>query len=335
MESQFPLVTIITPAYNRASFLDETIQSILSQNYPNIEYIVLDDGSKDNTKEVVEKYQSQIVFELHTNMGETRTVNKGFEMARGDIIGVINSDDPLLPDAIRSIVEFMQSHPNIGIVYPDWDYIDADGKKFDHIQTFEYSYINMLRWHHCMPGPGTFFRREICEKLDGRDSQFRYVGDFDFWLRAGLITEFARLPKTLATFRMHPNSASASQTNERMAEEHITLINKIFALPGLTADALKYKREAYSSAYYIAGCVCQFCDTKVRRNYFMRAIRYAPLKYLGEYRSKRLMEVIIPISFPWIRRIYPLLQSPLNLLGFMKAKIKTALKAIKTRFFHA
>lgn len=326
MTNSSPLVTVITPTYNRADYLPETVESILSQDYPNLEYIVLDDGSKDNTKAIMENYRKRVVFVSHANMGETRTVNKGFEMAHGELVGVVNSDDPLLTTAIQTIVEFMADHPNIGIVYPDWDYIDASGQKIDHIQTFEYNYINMLRWHHCMPGPGTFFRREILERLGGRDPQFRYVGDFDFWLRAGLITEFARLPKTLATFRVHPNSASASQTSEIMSQEHITLINKIYSLPNLTQDAKRYKKEAYSSAYYIAGCVCQSCAFPVRRSYFLRAIRYAPLKYLGEYRKTRLREVILPISFPWLRQIYASVRNPLHLLKTIKARLMSSLK---------
>jgi glycosyltransferase involved in cell wall biosynthesis len=96
------LVTIITPAYNRANYLDETIQSILNQDYPNLEYIVLDDGSKDNTVEVLKKYRGRIIWETHPNIGETRTVNKGLSMAHGDIIGIVNSDDPLLPGAVAS-----------------------------------------------------------------------------------------------------------------------------------------------------------------------------------------------------------------------------------------
>lgn len=308
MDSYQPLVTIITPTYNRADYLPETIESVLTQNYINLEYIVLDDGSKDETKLVFEKYAGKIICDSHPNMGEVATVNKGFKLAHGDIIGVVNSDDPLLPNAVQSMVEFMQSHPTVGVVYPDWDYIDAAGKKIDHIQTYEYSYINMLRWHHCMPGPGTFFRKEIVEKLEGRDPQFRYVSDFDFWLRAGLITDFSRLPRTLATFRMHSNSASSSQTNERMAQEHITLVNKIYGLSNLTHDALKFKSEAYSSAYYVAGCVCQSCNFLVRRRYYFQAIRFAPLKYLGEYFAKRLVDVIIPISFPWTRIIYEIIK---------------------------
>lgn len=324
-----PLVTIITPTYNRADYLAETIESVLSQGYPNLEYIVLDDGSKDDTLSVLKQYEERIIWDRHPNMGEVRTVNKGFNMAQGEIIGVVNSDDPLLPDAIREMVEFMQDHPQVGVVYPDWDYVDANGKKFDHIHTFEYSYFNMLRWHHCMPGPGTFFRKEVVQALNGRDPQFRYVSDFDFWLRAGLITEFARIPKTLATFRMHPGSASSSQTNEHMAQEHVALVEKFFALPNLTDAIRKYRRESYSSAYYIAGCVCQSGDEQVRRDYFIKALSYAPLKYLGEYFPERILRVILPIFFPDVRRIYYIIKHPSE-IGAMGLNF---LRSLKRRLF--
>ncbi len=292
----FPLLTVITPTYNRADYLVEVIESVLSQNYPNLEYIVLDDGSKDNTKEILEKYTGRLIWDSHPNMGETLTVNKGFTMARGEIVGVVNSDDPLLPGALENIARFMVEHPEIGVVYPDWNMIDARGNLIEHMTTFEYRYVDMLRWHHCMPGPGTFFRKEVVQTLGGRDPQFRYVGDFDFWLRAGLITDFARLPQTLATFRVHPGSASSSQTNERMAEEHIRLVNKIYTLPNLSPEALTVKQEAYSSAYYIAGCVCQSGNPSVRKAYLWKAFTLYPSKYFSEYRD-RFLDVIIPIQF--------------------------------------
>jgi glycosyltransferase involved in cell wall biosynthesis len=315
-----PLVTVITPTYNRADYIVETIESVLSQSYPNLEYIVLDDGSKDNSKEILAKYNSRIIWESHLNMGEVRTVNKGFEMAHGEIIGVVNSDDPLLSGAIASIVSFMVENPQVGVIYSDWNMIDADGKVIDHITTFDYSYINMLRWHHCMPGPGTFFRKKIVEGLQGRDPQFRYVSDFDFWLRAGLITEFARLPQTLAAFRVHPSSASVGETNQNMAEEHVALINKIFSLPNLPPNVLKIKNEAYSSAYYIAGFVSQSCSYEIRSQYFWTAIRYAPLKYLGEYRTGRLMGVMLRFLFPSLYQIWLAIKEPARVIKFIKAK---------------
>lgn len=294
--SDIRVVTVITPTYNRGDYLVETIESVLSQDIAEVapltlEYIVLDDGSTDDSREILERYAGRIRSESHPNMGEVRTVNRGFEMAHGDIIGVVNSDDPLLPGAIAAIVQFMRDNPEKGVVYPDWNMIDAEGKLVQHVRTFDYSYVDMLRWHHCVPGPGTFFRRDVVTRLNGRDPRFRYVSDFDFWLRAGLITDFARVPSTLATFRMHPGSASSSQTNEDMADEHIVLVNKIFALPGLTEEALRVKRESYSSAHYIAGCVCQSSTLSRRARYFGKAVALSPGKYLLEYR-KRTIEVI-------------------------------------------
>ena len=291
-ESQLPLVTIITPAYNRASFLEETIVSVLDQNYPRLEYIVLDDGSTDDTLEVIRKYDGKLVWETHSNMGETRTVNKGFTMAHGEIIGVVNSDDPLLPDAVAKIINKFMEDRELLVVYPDWDMIDADGNLMQIITTCDYDYVNMLRWHHCVPGPGTFFRREVVEKTKGRDTEFRYVADFDFWLRAGLLGPFARIPERLATFRVHSDSASVSHQGTEMAEEHIHLVNKLFSQTGLPDTMLKIKRDAYSSAYYIAGCVCGDKLSNIKKKYFVLAICFAPLKYLTEYRER--LFVILP-----------------------------------------
>jgi glycosyltransferase involved in cell wall biosynthesis len=284
-----PLVSIITPAYNRASYLDETIQSVLRQDYPDIEYIVLDDGSTDNTREVLEKYTGRVIWETHTNMGEACTVNKGFYMAHGEIMAVVNSDDPLLPGAISAIVERMRADPELIVVYPDWNMIDESGKLIQHIATFNYSYRDMLRWHHCIPGPGTFFRCEVVYNLRGRDSQFRYVGDFDFWLRAGLIGPFARIPKTLACFRWHAGGESSSAQGIKMAEEHIRLVEKVYSIPNLPKDLLSIKREAYSSAYYIAGVVCGNKLTEMRKKYYVRAITRCPRKYPFEYRERSLV----------------------------------------------
>jgi len=298
-----PLVTIITPTYNRANYILETVASILEQGYPNLEYIVLDDGSTDDTLAVLQKYEGHIVLETHSNMGEAATVNKGFAMARGDIIAVVNSDDPLLPDAINTMVEFMIRHSQVGVAYPDWNMIDAQGEIISHVQTWEYDYLAMLRQHYCIPGPGVFFRRSILESLKGRDASFRYVSDFDFWLRAGLLTSFARVPKTLATFRTHPDSASTNQVGRRMAQEHIALIDKIYSLPNLPMEVMRAKTEAFGSAYYIAGYVCEPGDLPARNQYFRKAILFSPVKFLTEYRRDRLLNFMLPAFSPSLQKV--------------------------------
>lgn len=295
-----PLVTVITPAYNRADYLDEVIQSVLAQDYPNLEYIVLNDGSTDGTPEVMQRYADRIVAVSHPNMGETRTVNAGLTMAHGSIVGVVNSDDPLLPGAIRAAVEAMQADPNVTVVYPDWNMIDADGTFIKFVRTHQPSYVNMLRWHFCEPGPGAFFRKDVADRLEGRDPQFRYVADFDFWLRAGLMGPFKRIPQTLATFRSYPGGASSAERGHAMAEEHVRLIKKIYRLPGMPPEARKVRREAFSSAYFTAGQIDR--DRSSKRKYFLLALLYSPQKYRGEYR-RRLKVALPAVLGPFYRPV--------------------------------
>lgn len=296
--------------------MGEVIESVLEQDYPNVEYIVLDDGSSDGTVEVIKEYGGRIEWEAHANMGEARTVNKGFGMAKGEIIGVVNSDDPLLPGAISKIVARFLDDPDLLVAYPDWVWIDAEGETIEHIKTYDYNYLDMLRWHQCVPGPAAFFRRVLPEKLGGRDPSFRFVGDLDFWMRAGLLGPFARVPETLATFRFHPNSFTVSQLGQDMAEEHVRSTEKIFALPNLPEAVRQVEREAYSSTYYIAGIVCgENVPVSVKRRYFLLALWYAPLKYLSEYRLRRL--VMLPVIFG--RCYYPV-RHPLR---FIRGKLRS------------
>lgn len=304
-------VTIITPAYNRAGLIEETIKSVLSQNYSDIEYIVLDDGSTDETLRIIKKYRNKLIWESHPNMGETKTVNLGFKMSKGEIIGVVNSDDPLLPGAITEAVKMLTRNPRLTVVYPDWKKIDQNGVITGEVKVPDYNYLNMLRWHFCMPGPGVFFRRQVIEKIGGRDEQFRYVGDFDFWLRAGLMGPFARIPKFLATFRVHPGSASISKKGDLMAEEHIKLINKFYSLHGLSQDVLKLKNEAYSSAYYYAGTVCQENHWK-RKYYYFRSLIYNPIALFKEH--NRWASSIYYEFFGFIPNIKPITRKFINII---------------------
>lgn len=306
---KFPLVSIITPAYNRASLLDETIQSVLSQDYPKMEYIVLDDGSTDETVSVIKKYEGRLRWETHDNIGETRTVNKGFSLAQGEIMGVVNSDDPLLPGAISTMVAHMLAEPNLLVAYPDWEMIDAEGTTVRRVTAFDYSYVNMVRWFECMPGPGTLFRRSVVEQLGGRTPKYRYVADFEFWLRAALLGPFARVPQPSATFRVHADSATTSQKGVAMAREYVELVEDVFSLPNLPVAVRKIRREAYSSAYYYAGHMCgDNAPAALKRKYYFRALCYSPLKYLSEHRHRlsTLLPPLLGYLYAPLRTLYKL-----------------------------
>lgn len=248
-----PLVTIVTPAYNRAEFLRETIESVLSQRYPYIDYVVLDDGSTDGTREVLKTYGDRIIWETQANQGETRTVNHGLRMARGEILAVVNSDDPLLPGAVEEAVALLQGRPELLAVYPDWNCIDSSSQVLHHVQVSEYNYLRMVRRHDCIVGPGAFFRRTALDLVGYRDPAFTYVADFDYWLRLGMHGPFARIPKTLATFRVHPTSASAACRGAAMSNEHMRLAESFFARDDLPPEVRRVRREAFAWAHFVAG----------------------------------------------------------------------------------
>ncbi|MCL4418574.1 glycosyltransferase [Patescibacteria group bacterium] len=284
-----PLVTVITPTYNRASFLEETIKSVLNQNYPNLEYIVLDDGSADNTIKILKKFDKKIIWRTHKNIGEVKTVNKGFLMAKGEIISVVNSDDPLLPKAVSSMVDVFINNPKIVVAYPDWIKIDGKGKELGKIKTPEYSYEYMLKSHDNITGPGTFFRKKILDSLKGRDSKFKYVSDYDFWLRAGLLGPFMRVPKNLATSRVHSGQLTLKDKGYKMAMEHINVLNKYYSLKGLPENIIKVRAEAYTKACEAAR-ICRGNNPITKLVIFLVTLYYNPL-YLKEFINFRLNKI--------------------------------------------
>ena len=159
--------------------------------------------------------------------------------------------------------------------YPDWDYIDENSKFLGHIKVPAYNYQYMVGEHKCFVGPGTFFRHQALDLVEGRDPSFHYVGDFDFWLRLGLKVKFARIPKTLATFRVHKKSISISDQSGRMAAEDIRLIDKFYSLPNLPQKILTVKKQALSSAHFHAAQVSG-SNKKLALHHFVRSFLLHP-----------------------------------------------------------
>lgn len=298
--NNFPLVSLITPTYNREAYLEETIQSVLSQDYPNIEYIVLDDGSTDNTQDVLKKYDGRIIAETHANMGETRTVNRGLELATGELICVVNSDDPILPGAIRAGVENLLKHPDALAAYADWMYIDQHSRKIEEIIVPEYDYVHMIRRHHCFVQSAVVARKSALDRVGGRDEQFKYVGDFDLWMRMGLYGPFVRTPGVYGTFRVHPDSTSI-KLKKFMALEDIRLIKKYYSLPALPPEILAVQREAFSRAYHHAAQNCE-PDHWLAWKYYLLSFWYYPPTFTDKMVLRRLADIYIVPS--WINKAY-------------------------------
>lgn len=222
----FPLVTIVTPAYNQAEYLAATIESVLAQDYPHLEYIVLDDGSTDNTAEILKKYDDQILHERHENMGQANTLNRGWGMAGGSLIGYLSSDDLLEPNTITKLVEALLVQPDASVAYCDFTLIDARGRSFRTVYTEEFDEARLCEDLFCQPGPGALFRREVFDRTGGWAAHLHQIPDFEFWLRASKFGPFVRVPEVLAHYRIHEGSASFRPITAKRSMEIVEVVSE-------------------------------------------------------------------------------------------------------------
>lgn len=243
-----PLVTIVTPTYNNAEYLSETIESVLSQAYPNIEYIVINDGSTDNTKEVLAEYTEKCTVIHQDNVGQSATLNRGWAMAKGSILGYISSDDRLKPECIAEAVEALNQFDLIVATYCDFDLIDSNGRFIRSVLTEKFDAKRLTEDLVCQPGPGAFFRAESFKSVGGWDMNLRQTPDFEFWLRLQLEGEFYRISKNLADFRIHKNSTSSKVVSRENSNEMVEVVKAFVGRKDVLVDSNK----AVSNAHFIA-----------------------------------------------------------------------------------
>jgi glycosyltransferase involved in cell wall biosynthesis len=237
MSLDLPLISIITPSYNQGIFLEHTIRSVLEQDYPRIEHIVMDGGSTDDSLAVIQRYADRLAYwEAQPDRGQAHAINKGLLRARGEILGWLNSDDMLLKDAVSKVVEAFNRLPQVDVVYGHVERIDAAGR-FVPTPILPKDRIQFDKWHvvqECMVNqPGCFWRRRIMDRVGLLDERWTYALDPEYWNRMVLAgARFCRLPHTLALFRLHSGSKTVGQT-AALAREQLELLEEVLKIPDL------------------------------------------------------------------------------------------------------
>lgn len=253
MFSNCPLVSIVTPSYNQAQFLEETIVSVLNQDYPNIEYIIVDGGSTDGSVDIIRKYGSQLAYWVsEPDRGQAHAINKGWSRARGDIVAYLNSDDVYAPEAITKAVQALVSNPESGMVYSDAFVV---GEYDDALQRYRALPFDIKRtiitnegW---IPQPTAFIRRSALDAVGLLDERLHLVMDYDLFIRLGLAYPMKYLPDTyLAIVREHQN-AKSTQFVDRFPVERRRVLNKIFARLDLAPHVQEVRGEAYAYLAFI------------------------------------------------------------------------------------
>lgn len=230
---EYPLVTIVTPSFNQGHFIRDTIESVLSQDYPNLEYLVFDGGSTDETQEVLRSYGSRLHWISEKDQGQADAVNKGFQQAKGEIFGWLNSDDTYLPGAIQKAVEFFQANPAISMVYGEAYIADAQGKIIERFHTEAFDYQRLAETCFIVQ-PTVFIRRHVFEVVGPLDVSLHCALDYEYWMRVGKRFRVGCMPQLLATTRVHGAAKTVAKKQEAH-QEIVSIVQRHYSLVPLRA----------------------------------------------------------------------------------------------------
>jgi GT2 family glycosyltransferase len=211
-----PKISIVTPSFKQAGFIERTLKSVLDQSYPNLEFYVQDGGAEDGTTDVLERYGDRLAgWESCPDNGQSQAINVGFSKTSGEIMAWLNSDDILLPGALAYVAEYFSCHPEVDVVYGHRILINESDQQIGRWMMPVHD-DQILSWADFIPQETMFWRRRIWEKAGGQiDESFQFAMDWDLLVRfrdAG--ARFARLPRFLGGFRIHPHQKTSAAISE-------------------------------------------------------------------------------------------------------------------------
>ncbi len=244
------LVSIITPSYNQASYLEQTILSVLNQDYPRIEYIVVDGASTDGSVEIIRKYESRLAWWVsEKDRGQADAINKGFARATGDVIAWLNSDDYYLQGAVSAAVKVFEEHPDVVLVYGNMLAVDEDGRTFNTLN-YKQLTIEDLLCFQIIGQPAVFMRRFALQKTNGLDATFHFLLDHLLWIQIAQQGKILHADQTWSAARYHAEAKNRARAAEfgREAFRILETAARDFRLAPILA---RVTRRAHASAHRV------------------------------------------------------------------------------------
>ena len=271
-----PLVSIVTPSYNQAAYLEQTIRSVLAQDFCSLEYIIIDGASQDESVDIIRKYSDQITsWVSEPDSGQAEAINKGFAQARGEIVAWLNSDDLLLPGAVSQAVNILQKYPDMGMVYSNAITIDLDGKPLNKLVFGDWGLGELIRFR-IICQPAVFIRRAVLMEVGYLDPSFHFMLDHHLWLRIANRSPVKHIDGLWAAARHHPAAKNVAQP-KGFSQESLRMLEWLQSEPGLAEKFQKDSRHILGGAYrLIARYYLDGGMAGESLKYYLRALRFWP-----------------------------------------------------------
>lgn len=226
--TSYPRISIVTPSFNQARFLEVTILSVLNQKYPNLEYFVMDGGSTDGSVEIIQKYASQLTYwESKPDRGQSHAINKGWRMATGELIAWLNSDDAYTPGTLFEVAEVWQKDKSVGFINGISEFIDEFGEPTGKLFGAEFNVLNaLLSYHNKTAQQSTFISRSVIEKVGYLNENYQMAMDWDLWFRIGLEYRTIFVNKVWSKYRIWSDTKTEKLRLSSLPEER-QILNKL------------------------------------------------------------------------------------------------------------
>ncbi len=238
--------SVVTPSYRSGRYIEDTIKSLLGQNYPGLEYVIQDGGSDDETVSIIQKYEKQLkAWESKPDKGQAHAINLGFAKTQGDIMAWLNADDLLLPGTLDYINNFFTDNPAVDVVYGHRVLIDAENKETGRWILPSHCH-HTITWHDFIPQETLFWRRSIWDKAGGRIAdEMQFAMDWEFLLRLQSVgANFVRLPRFTGAFRVHPDMKSIKDVDTTGVQE-MDMLRKQYRDPAIDDEHLEHYIRTY------------------------------------------------------------------------------------------
>lgn len=245
-----PRVTIITPSFNQGIYLEKTICSVFEQDYPNLEYIIVDGASTDGSLEIIRKYADRLTWWVsEKDNGQSDAINKGLARASGEIVAWLNSDDFYLPGAVKSAVKALQEHPDWGLVYGDMLAVDGEGTLLN-IQRFGNWNLDDLMCFRILGQPSVFLRKSVLDRAGVLDVRFHYLLDHHLWIRMAMQAPIGHVPQFWSVARFHAAAKNVARAS-MFGKDAYTIVQWMQTQPELMARFQRLKKKIWAGAHWI------------------------------------------------------------------------------------